>query len=79
MVLNASRNASYNEVVGVLDLLRQVGGDRVALATLSGKADTPTLDNTSPLPNLPTNPTLPGVPSLPNSNSQSSTNPLGRN
>ncbi|GBE75975.1 biopolymer transporter ExbD [Microcystis aeruginosa LEGE 11464] len=68
MVLNASRNASYNEVVGVLDLLRQVGGDRVALATLSGEANNPTIENSNPLPNLPTNPTLPGL-----------TNPLGRN
>lgn len=33
MVLNASQLVSYNEVVQVLDLLRSVGGDRVALAT----------------------------------------------
>ncbi len=58
MVLNASRNASYNEVVGVLDLLRQVGGDRVALATLSGEANNPTMENSNPLPNLPTNPII---------------------
>ncbi len=42
MVLHASRNASYNEVVQVLDMLRQVGGDRVALATLPGEGNTPT-------------------------------------
>jgi len=34
MVLYASRQARYDEVVGVIDLLRSVGGDRVALATL---------------------------------------------
>ncbi len=34
MALYASTNATYNEVVQVLDLLREVGGDRVALATL---------------------------------------------
>jgi biopolymer transport protein ExbD len=34
IVLYASRSASYNEVVGVLDLLRSTGSDRVALATL---------------------------------------------
>lgn len=34
MVLYASRLASYNDVVRVLDTLRAVGGDRVALATL---------------------------------------------
>jgi biopolymer transport protein ExbD len=34
MVLNASRSSSYNDVVQVLDLLRKVGGDHVALATI---------------------------------------------
>lgn len=34
VVLYASRSASYNEVVEVLDLLRSTGSDRVALATL---------------------------------------------
>jgi biopolymer transport protein ExbD len=41
MVLYASRSALYDDVVNVLDLLRSVGGDRVALATLpeSGEAE----------------------------------------
>ena len=52
MVLNASRTASYNEVIQVLDLLRAVGGDRVALATLPG-------DN-----NPGVSPTVPVVPGL---------------
>lgn len=34
LVLYASQTAFYNDVVQVLDLMRQVGGDRVALATL---------------------------------------------
>ncbi|MEM9090551.1 MAG: biopolymer transporter ExbD [Cyanobacteria bacterium P01_F01_bin.53] len=34
IVLYASRSARYEDVVKVLDLLRTVGGDRVALATL---------------------------------------------
>jgi len=34
VVLYASRSARYADVVEVLDLLRSVGGDRVALATL---------------------------------------------
>ncbi|MEM1366757.1 MAG: biopolymer transporter ExbD [Cyanobacteria bacterium P01_H01_bin.15] len=38
MALYASRDASYNEVVEILDLLRQVGGERVALATLPERA-----------------------------------------
>lgn len=33
IVLNASQMVSYNNVIQVLDLLRSVGGDRVALAT----------------------------------------------
>jgi biopolymer transport protein ExbD len=39
IVLYASRAASYNDVVQVLDLLRSVGGSRVALATLPGSGD----------------------------------------
>ncbi len=85
MVLHASRNASYNEVVRVLDMLREVGGNRVALATLPGESEAtpgnlpPDFNN-----NLPSGTNLPGgspyslpqnlPPSTPNSglgNSQS--------
>ncbi|MFN9174052.1 MAG: biopolymer transporter ExbD [Synechocystis sp.] len=38
IVLHASRNASYNDVVQLLDILRTVGGDKVALATLPGES-----------------------------------------
>ena len=72
MVLNAARNASYNEVVTVLDMLREVGGDRVALATLPGEADasTPSTDPYSnylppygtPVPGGTYNPALPNYP-----------------
>jgi biopolymer transport protein ExbD len=34
VVLNASRESLYNDVVELLDLLRTFGGDRVALATI---------------------------------------------
>ncbi|NER20475.1 MAG: biopolymer transporter ExbD [Symploca sp. SIO1C2] len=37
MALYASENARYNQVVQVLDFLREVGGERVALATLGGE------------------------------------------
>jgi biopolymer transport protein ExbD len=62
VVLSASRSASYNDVVQVLDLLRSAGGDRVALATLPGE------DGATALPELPTgtsNPVLPPT-GLPN-------------
>lgn len=39
IVLYASRDARYEDVVTVLDVLRSVGGDRVALATLPRDID----------------------------------------
>ncbi len=39
LVLNASKLAFYNDVVQVLDVMRAVGGDRVALATLPAEAN----------------------------------------
>ncbi len=39
VVLNAAKTASYNDVIQVLDLLRTVGGDRVALATSPGSPE----------------------------------------
>jgi biopolymer transport protein ExbD len=62
MVLYAAKNATYREVVEVLDLLREVGGDRVALATLPPGAETSEGSDYS----LPTNPYLPPLPGLPN-------------
>jgi biopolymer transport protein ExbD len=41
IVLYASKQVSYNKVVEVLDLLRSVAGDRVALATLPADATAP--------------------------------------
>jgi biopolymer transport protein ExbD len=72
MVLYAAKNTTYREVVSVLDLLREVGGDRVALATVPAVGET---DNPNPSPTIPSVPqvpdleTLPGLPaSPPNSN-----------
>ena len=42
MVLHASEDVSYSEVITVLDMLKEVGGDRVALATKAGKSNAPT-------------------------------------
>ncbi len=61
IVLYAARDARYEDVVEVLDLLREVGGDRVALATLP-KADVNVEDG---IPGLdPLNPSDPLSPSL---------------
>ncbi|MDB9313855.1 biopolymer transporter ExbD [Spirulina sp. CS-785/01] len=63
MVLYASKEARYDEVIQVLDILKEVGGDRVALATLpegTEAPDSPTTPET-PLPDNPF-PTLPGMP-----------------
>ncbi len=57
IVLSASKMASYNDVIQVLDLLRSVGGDRVALATIPSSGELFELpggsqpDNGSAVPN----------------------------
>ena len=61
MVLYAPQNARYAKVVEVLDKLREVGGDKVALATLPSSAPSP-LPNTS-LPNS----GIPAAPAIGNS------------
>ncbi len=69
MVLNASRTSSYDDVVQVLDTMRQVGGDRVALATLpSTSTQNPGI--VAPNSSIPVNPVprtspLPGNAPLP--------------
>ncbi len=64
MVLYASKNTTYREVVEVLDLLRQVGGERVALATIP-------IGNYVPVnPQIPNYSPLPGFPNPPNPPSQ---------
>ncbi len=54
VVLNASPNAFYNDVIQILDIMRAVGGDRVALATTPNPAASPGAvsgqSGTSPLP-----------------------------
>lgn len=68
MVLSAAKEASYDEVVQLLDQMRDLGGDRVALATLPGASETPTQPQvpTVPLEPLPlpsyTAPTVPTPP-----------------
>ncbi|TAE98185.1 MAG: biopolymer transporter ExbD [Oscillatoriales cyanobacterium] len=59
-VLYAPQNAKYAKVVEVLDKLREVGGDRVALATLPSSAPS----------GQPNDPSLPnsGIPAAPSGN-----------
>lgn len=76
MVLHASQDVRYSQVIEVLDMLKEVGGDRVALATLAGKSNAPTqtvdpysgfnpyYPNPNPTPN-PTTPVMPSQPSPP--------------
>ncbi|OWY67383.1 biopolymer transporter ExbD [cyanobacterium TDX16] len=47
IILNASRSSSYNDVIQLLDIMRQIGGDRVALATTPGSPDLPSGSNLS--------------------------------
>lgn len=73
MVLNASRSSSYNDVVQVLDKMREVGGDRVALATLPGPSDQPVGSSAV----SPYTPSVPGVTPEPGTSSVYPLNPLG--
>ena len=70
MVLYASKDARYDEVIQVLDILREAGGDRVSLATLP-KGQTPpqpepgfdpTQPNTIPGNTIPLPSDIPGEP-----------------
>jgi biopolymer transport protein ExbD len=54
VVLNASRTATYNDVIETLDLLRRVGGDRVSLGIIPGPSQSSI--------NLPNQPTVPSFP-----------------
>lgn len=63
IALNAPPYASYNDVVRVLDLLRSVGGDRVALTV------SPVSDGADPLQ---VSPQQPGSDTLPNSTNPNS-------
>ncbi len=77
MVLYAAKNATYREVVEILDILREVGGDRVALAPLPKDDRSPNnTPTTIPLQPNPSNPSLPNnfnpynIPTPPNPPSQ---------
>jgi biopolymer transport protein ExbD len=52
VILKADGGATYDQVITVLDLLRSVGGERVALETTK---DNPTV-NSTPVPNQPSVP-----------------------
>ncbi|MBD2488216.1 biopolymer transporter ExbD [Aulosira sp. FACHB-615] len=75
LVLNASRTATYNDVVETLDLLRQVGGDRVSLGIIPGPSQTSTTQpNQLPESYFPNNPSVPNAP-IPETNPQGNFNP----
>ncbi len=75
IALNAPPYASYNDVVRVLDLLRSVGGDRVALTVTPASSGADPLQAPQPQPNFnnPSNSTSPnnvpldpfGLPTVP--------------
>lgn len=72
IVLNASQMVSYNDVIQVLDLLRSVGGNRVALATQPTDSN-PSAQPSAPPPAPATNPgmTNPVQPQIPANQGQS--------
>ena len=66
LALKISQTATYNDVISIIDLWRQVGGDRISFVTTPSYSNQPT---GSPLPTsgVPSNPAAPGTPLLPNS------------
>ncbi|NCO75116.1 MAG: biopolymer transporter ExbD [Cyanobacteria bacterium] len=70
MVLHASQEVRYSQVIEVLDMLKEVGGERVALATLPGKSQAPS-QTTSPYPGF-----NPYYPSYPDSSVNQSPSPI---
>jgi biopolymer transport protein ExbD len=60
LLLNASRSAQYNDVIETLNILRQVGGDRVSLGVIQNAS----------IPEQPINPTAPVFPFNPGSSPQ---------
>lgn len=60
MVLSVAKETRYDEFVQVLDILREVGGDRVALATLPKSQN---IEEDLPPSALPSD--IPNIPSLP--------------
>jgi biopolymer transport protein ExbD len=70
LVLNASRTATYNDVIQTLDLLRKVGGNRVSLGIIPGSSQAAINS-----PGVPT-PTIP-IPSIPNNFANPEINPPG--
>ena len=75
LVLNASRTATYNDVIQILDLLRQIGGNRVSLGIIPGSSQPLTNSSSFPVPPIPNNPTNPEINSLGNLRSVPPINP----
>lgn len=75
LVLNASRTATYNDVIQTLDLLRKVGGNRVSLGIIPGSSQPVTNSPDFPTPPINNNPTTPGINSPDNLRSLPPINP----
>lgn len=63
IIFYASRSVFYSDVISTLDLLRSVGGSRVALATQRPQTELPNSDIESPFETIPDTQTTP-VPGL---------------
>ena len=75
LVLNASRTATYNDVIQTLDVLRKVGGNRVSLGIIPGSSQPVTNSPNFPTPPINNNLTIPGINSPDNLRSLPPVNP----
>ncbi|NMG10800.1 biopolymer transporter ExbD [Brasilonema sp. UFV-L1] len=69
LALKVSQTATYNDVISMIDMWRQVGGDRISFVTTPSFSNQPT---TLPLPN---SGSTPGTPSVPNTSPIAPINP----
>ncbi|WP_017315551.1 ExbD/TolR family protein [Mastigocladopsis repens] len=67
LALKVSQTATYNDVIEIIDLWRQVGGDRISFVTTPSSSNPPTNSPLPTSPYAPTNPGVPGTAPLPNS------------
>jgi biopolymer transport protein ExbD len=66
LLLNAARSAQYNDVIETLNVLRQVGGDRVSLGVIQNSSTEQPATSTAPsAPLFPANPGTSPQPSKP--------------
>jgi len=75
LALKISQTATYNDVIEIIDMWRQVGGDRISFVTTPSSSNPPTNSPLPTSPYFPANPGTPEIPPLPNTSPLTPINP----